>query len=125
MPNPQRTFVVSATGRAAASELAFYMSAHPQVYVWNGSGRIRSQYDVWGGPHDKRGWDAVILTRPSDTPPAELLQAFAAIESAGDVHVPIGGERSLDYRLWRATNLRKWPSSVPNTASAQQNRRYR
>ena len=55
LPSAEGAFLVATTGRTAASELAFYLPAQPRAYVWNATGQILSQYDVWGGPHDRIG----------------------------------------------------------------------
>ncbi len=48
LPQSQQAFLITTAGRAAASELAFYLPAQPRAYVWNETGRILSQYDVLG-----------------------------------------------------------------------------
>jgi undecaprenyl-diphosphatase len=111
LPTPEKTFVVTDTGRATASELAFYMPRQPRVYLWNGSDVVVSQYDIWGGPSDKRGWDALIVTHPSSTPPSPLCGAFASVRPVGRVHVPIGAGRSHTFQLWRGTGFGEWPDA--------------
>jgi len=119
MPRSERTFVVVAAGRAATSELAFYMPQQPRAYHWNGTGNINSQYDVWGGPEGKEGWDAMIVTRNDGEPPEALRAAFRNVEPEATVCVPIGPDRRHTYRLWRGVGFRQWPhpqEEAPATA---------
>jgi len=40
-----------------------------------------NQYDLWPGPQDKKGWDAIfVLKRFKDRLPPELEKMFAAVE---------------------------------------------
>jgi hypothetical protein len=109
LPRPDQTLVIVTTDRDTVSELAFYMPTQPRVYFWHSAGNIGSQYDVWGGPHDKQGWDAMLVTGREASPPPALAAAFAHVELVGSVHVPIGAGRSHAYRLWRGVALRAWP----------------
>jgi 4-amino-4-deoxy-L-arabinose transferase-like glycosyltransferase len=109
LSSPGRTFLVVAAGRALASELAFYMPDQPRVYLWTPGDKIISQYDLWGGPKDKAGFDAIIVTPRDAAAPAELSAAFDRIEDCGLVEVPIGAGRSHGYRLWRGIRFSNWP----------------
>jgi len=109
MPNPDETFVLVTTGRTAASELAFYMPQQPRVYIWNSTGDIYSQYDVWGGPVGKQGWDAMIVTRADAQLLPDVHDAFEIVEPPVDVCVPVGAGRTHAYRLWRGVGFRGWP----------------
>jgi undecaprenyl-diphosphatase len=111
LPQTHGAFLVATTGRAAASELAFYLPAQPRVFVWNATGQVLSQYDVWGGPQGMSGAAGLIVTAAGDRPPAALAAAFEAIEPSGEVNVPIGNGRSHQYQLWRGIGFVSWPSS--------------
>jgi hypothetical protein len=93
-------------GRAMASELAFYMPQQPRVHLWNRSGKVRSQYDVWGGPTAPPGSDALIVTHPDAPVPDAMRSAFARVEPLDEVTVEIGNGRRHAIRLWRGVNLR-------------------
>lgn len=108
-PRPQRTFVVVTAGRAAASELAFYLPHQPQVYLWNSGTQIVSQYDLWGGPAEQVDWDALIVTPEGGAAPADLQAQFARLEDCGEVTVPIGAGRRHAYRVWRGERFRAEP----------------
>jgi undecaprenyl-diphosphatase len=110
LPERERTIVVVTTERQTTSELAFYLPTQPRVYLWNASGQIASQYDVWDGPREREGWNALLVTSADSPLPAELQAAFNRVESLGDLRVPIGAKRSLSYRLWHGVGWREWPT---------------
>jgi hypothetical protein len=109
MPRPDQTFVLVTTGRAEASELAFYLPTQPRVYLWNGTGAVVSQYDLWGGPQDRQGWDALLVTPSGARPPEPVAAAFEKVESVGEITVPIGHGRARQVQLWRGAGFREWP----------------
>lgn len=115
--DPARSILIVTADRAAASELAFYLPSHPQTYTWNPSGHVGCQYDIWGGPKDKPGWDALIVTPIDASLPADLQAAFAAVEDQGEVKIPIGAGRLHAFRLYRGLNLRAWPDPPIHVAS--------
>jgi 4-amino-4-deoxy-L-arabinose transferase-like glycosyltransferase len=112
VPRPEQTLLISTSGRATASELAFYLPTHPQAYVYNGSGMVGSQYDVWGGPRDKQGWDAVIIAHEGEPIPADLRAAFASVEAKDVAEVTIGNRRCHRYRVWHARGFQHWPDDA-------------
>ncbi len=61
-PDPSRVFFMSDVYDITA-ELAFYVPGQPQAYCLWWDGRRMNQYDLWGGPKDKLGWDAVLVLR--------------------------------------------------------------
>jgi hypothetical protein len=111
LPRPDRALLVVTTGRAAGSELAFYMPQHPRVYVWNPSKHIGSQYDIWGGPTDKQAWDAMIVTAVDAEPPPALTAAFRSVRPMETITVPIGNGRAHRFQLWQAETLIRWPTA--------------
>ena len=119
LPSAQDAFLVATTGRAAASELAFYLPAQPRAFVWNATGQIQSQYDLWGGPRDRIGAACLIVTPPDSPPPEALATAFETVEPAGQVNIPIGNGRGHQYQLWRGLGFRGWPSDQAVTARAE------
>jgi hypothetical protein len=112
LDNPDRALIITAEGRVTASELAFYMSRQPKVYAYNDSGLVLSQYDLWGAPDDSTGRDALVITRPNRRPPSRLANAFEDVESRGEVTVPLGADRRLEFHLWHATRLKAWPGCM-------------
>jgi hypothetical protein len=110
LPDPDQALLISATGRAAASELAFYMRSHPRTYVYNPTGIAASQYDIWGGPADSLGRDAIVLTQEEEVPET-LAAAFERIDPMGQVVVPLGAGRQLAFHVWHAVRLKSWPTT--------------
>jgi len=66
--NPQHVFFMSSVYDITA-ELAFYVPGQPQAYCLWGPDRRMNQYDLWGGPADRLGWDSVLVLR-GDSPGA-------------------------------------------------------
>jgi len=108
-PRPEQTFVLSPL-RKYSAEVAFYMPGHPTTYKWPGNPpRINSQYELWPGPVDKLGWDALILHNADANLPADLAAAFENVVELGERSIPIGAAGERKYRMWRGENLLFWP----------------
>lgn len=105
LPRPERTFLV-VDRRQQASALGFYMASRPQVYLWNSvPGRVRNQYDIWGGPSDKQGWDGLILRRQDKPVPDALAERFASIECLGPLEVRKGSGNTRSFTLYLGRGL--------------------
>ena len=74
MPNPDKVFFFSDAYDVTAA-LAFYVPGRPVVYCAD-FGRRLSQYDLWPGPEDKEGWDAIYVRRVPFSKPDSLLPAM-------------------------------------------------
>lgn len=61
-PDPKRVFFMSDVYDITAS-LAFYLPGQPRTYCLWWDGRRMNQYDLWGGPEGKLGWDAVLVLK--------------------------------------------------------------
>jgi 4-amino-4-deoxy-L-arabinose transferase-like glycosyltransferase len=60
-PNQEKVFVFSSNYDLTAA-LAFYAPGQPRTYcAW--IDRRMSQYDLWPGPTDKEGWDAIYVQK--------------------------------------------------------------
>jgi undecaprenyl-diphosphatase len=112
LPQADRALIITDAGRAAASELAFYMRQQPRVYTYNGTQHIHSQYDLWGGPPDAAGRNALVITRGEGPPPKPLARAFEKLDSHREITVPLGAERKLQFRVWHAAGMKAWPDQV-------------
>lgn len=108
-PRPEQTFVLSPQRKYPAA-VAFYTPGHPQTYKWPGNPpQVSSQYELWPGPVDKLGWDALIVYN-SDLPlPPELVAIFETVVDLGEQVIPIGAAGERKYHLWRGENLLSWP----------------
>lgn len=78
MPDPGRVFIFSDQYDVTA-QLAFYVPGRPVAYCAD-FGRRLNQYDLWPGPGDKKGWDAVFVRRkPFTAPPGPLESMFVRL----------------------------------------------
>lgn len=110
-PRPEQTFILSPL-RKYPAEIAFYAPGNPRTYKWPGNPPlVSSQYELWPGPTDKLGWDALILSNAGTPLPADLVAAFEKIVSLGEKRIPIGAAGERKYNLWRGENLLTWPES--------------
>jgi len=108
-PNPERTFIV-ARRRQSASELAFYMAGKPRVYRWNGFDRkIKSQYELWPSPIDKKGWDALVVVEEGKALDG-LEQCFGNFFPLGKIRVRLGKERVRLFNIYEGRGLQRWAS---------------
>lgn len=109
LPRPDQTFIVVLGHRYHASQMAFHLPGNPRVFRWERTGEIRSQYEIWPGPEDRVGWDAVVLyPSASHAPPSALRRAFAGFDKLGEAGVRTeGNERH--FQVWFGEDLQNWP----------------
>jgi 4-amino-4-deoxy-L-arabinose transferase-like glycosyltransferase len=105
----QELLVVAATSRGPVSELAYYLPGKPRVYRWNSGEVIDSQHDVWGGPKNCAGRDALIITDQGAPLPERLANAFLTLEELDPIVVSLGRDKTRHFRVWRGGSLRAWP----------------
>lgn len=111
LPAPERTFILVAGYRYDAAQLAYYMPQQPRVYRWNKSGAVDSQYEVWPGPEERLGEDALIFQPAKEAASdlkAPLRACFESAKHLGRIEVPLGGERSRFFDVFLARNLLTW-----------------
>lgn len=102
------------THRQPVSAVAFYHPDRPRVFRWNRAGVIDSQHELWAGPVDRLGQDALVFLDPQvQEAPPELLAAFARVERGGEVTVPLSWRREHRYSWWRARGFRDWAPLAP------------
>lgn len=101
-------FVLTLGHRFLTSQLAFYLPDHPRVYRYEPTGRVVSQYEVWGWPETPGGGTAFIVSEKDEADvPAELKSAFQDFHRIGSVVNPM--RKGGHYYLFRGENLRKFP----------------
>lgn len=119
VPRKNNTFVLALGHRYTAAQFAFYMPQHPRTYRWEPSGVPMSQYEVWPGPEERIGDDALIIYPGTATPApliAPIAERFEKIEPLGRIEVPLGAvNRSFDVFLGR--NLLNWKPVVSSSRS--------
>jgi 4-amino-4-deoxy-L-arabinose transferase-like glycosyltransferase len=104
VPRPDKTLVIAAERRQLPSSLAFYMDGQPMVYRWTSGERISSQYELWPGPVDKMGWDALIAMREDRNLSDEMRDNFEKVVFLEN----IGRASGRDYKMYLGLNLLKW-----------------
>lgn len=121
LPDANDLLIVAATARGPVSELAYYLPGKPRVYRWNSGQVVDSQHDVWGGPKDGQGRDALIVTDGKSPVPARLAAAFDTLDELAPVTIPIGSYRTLQFRVWLGRSLSQWPARVAAASAAPTN----
>jgi len=117
LPKPDETFVMVTEGRALASELAFYLPNQPRVYLWTPGTEAQSQYDIWGGPRNNAGWDALIVTKVGYRVPTGISRLFERVSALGQVEVSIGAGRQHAYHVWHGVKFTSRPMRVRGTSN--------
>ncbi len=98
-------FIMAVT-RQTASELAFYVKGQPRVYLWNDRpGRVTSQYDLWSGPIDKIGDDALLVLEKEKTLNPRLRGMFKRVDVLRELKIPMGEAASRDYTVYLGHKL--------------------
>lgn len=108
-PQKGRTFLVT-TERQLASELAFYVPGQPRIFKWKEPQNvISSQYDIWPGPSDKTGWDALIVLPVDQELSPGLAACFQFSKYLGGLKLSRGQGGQREYKLYVGHSLRNWP----------------
>ncbi len=110
VPQPEKTFVMALGHRYHAAQMAFYMPSHPRLYRYEASETVQSQYEIWSGPEERIGYDALIL----DPSPgkgllqnAPFMECFEKLEHRGDISIPLGQEKR-EFSVYLGRNLKSW-----------------
>ncbi len=107
-PSPGKAFVV-ARRRQTASELAFYMPGQPEVYRWNGRKRhITSQYELWPGPLDRKGQDALMVFEDASELPEDLVSCFEQVKYMKKIVISLGHGRERIFYAYQGMHMRHW-----------------
>lgn len=114
-PRKDKTFVMTLGHRYNAAQMAFHIPSHPRMYRWENSGTVQSQYEIWPGPEERFGDDAIIFDpNPGDS----LLRipvftgGFEKMERIGDIQVPLGQEKRV-FSVYLGHNLKSWKAIRP------------
>jgi undecaprenyl-diphosphatase len=108
MTSRSRAPFVASDRYQIASELAFYVPAHPTVYNAN-FGRRMNQYDLWGGWQELIGRDGVFVMYGAVDPPEDLRAAFRTVERVRTLVVP-SAERPLHtFSIFYGEEFRGFP----------------
>jgi 4-amino-4-deoxy-L-arabinose transferase-like glycosyltransferase len=110
MPQTVNCFVLALGHRNLASEMAFYLPDHPKVFRYETEGAVVSQYEVWPGPQEFLGGNALIISDNDHPVPAEIKSAFQSFRFVAEVANP--KQASSPFYLSVGENLQHWPSPV-------------
>ncbi len=116
VPRPDETFVLALGHRYSAARLAFYMPSQPRTYRYEASGFPQSQYEVWPGPEERIGQDALILMPAGEEDAevgAEIVKHFGKVERLGRVEVVLGPQSKWIYQVFLGTELKSWTPVRP------------
>ncbi|MGQ9744659.1 MAG: ArnT family glycosyltransferase [Dissulfurimicrobium sp.] len=103
------------TKRQITSELAFYVPGQPKTYRWAGEhGEIKSQYEIWQGPCDKIGHDAIIITYEDEKLPEDIKGYFKEIDMVKQIKTGRKG-----FNLYLGRDLMNWPGCSAQEAQGQ------
>jgi 4-amino-4-deoxy-L-arabinose transferase-like glycosyltransferase len=101
-------FIVVMGHRHWVSQLAFYLPDHPRIYRFDPTGLVNSQYEVWPGPVDAIGKNALIVTEWSpESIPQPLINRFESFQQIGTLANP--ANKNAHYNLFLGKNLKFWP----------------
>ena len=108
MSRSRPTFVFSDRYQVA-SEVMFYVPAHPKTYNIQ-LGRRMNQFDVWGGTDEVRGWDAIFVADRPD-PPDAVLRSFDMVRLERPTSLlQVGQSHSLGpWSIFRCYGFRGFP----------------
>ncbi len=110
VPQRDKTFVMALGHRYHAAQMAFYMPSHPRLYRWEPSGTVQSQYEIWPGPEERIGFDALIIDPSTEGTLQQntvFTEAFEKLEPLGDIRVPLGQE-AREFKVYLGRNLKSW-----------------
>jgi len=104
-------FLLVSGHRYNTSLLAFYLPDQPTVYRWpNESGKIESQYEIWGYPDSLQGRNAIIVVPEEDKRRSSAWkQSFDQISEGTAIEVPAGQLKTRQYTLYTAKGYRLVP----------------
>lgn len=111
VPRPNNTFVLTLGHRYDAAQMAFNMPQHPRVYRWESSGHVMSQYEVWPGPEERIGDDALILVPTGDSMiplPGFIATCFESVDTLGRVEVKLSESSKHLFNVFLGHKLLYW-----------------
>lgn len=111
LPGGSEMPLISQSHRFLASELAFFLSDHPRVFIFSSDPKsIKSQYDLWEMPTAHLGRDALIVVQgdPQSMKPG-LRNRFESVTLHGILRYPQQGKALQAVTLAIGRNLQDWP----------------
>ncbi|WP_147819550.1 ArnT family glycosyltransferase [Salidesulfovibrio onnuriiensis] len=98
--NPDKVFIFSEL-YDMTSALAFYVPGQPRTYCAWVQNRRMNQYDIWNGPQDKIGWDAIFVRKKLEkgTYP-DIEKMFESISDPIPVHTTYNGMPARTFTIF-------------------------
>ena len=110
MENEAASTFLIASNRENVSAMAFYVKGNPRVYKWtNATHFIDSQYDLWKGPHDRIGDNAILVQDKNEKPHPELVAAFKKMTFVKTIRVKAGLSGFREFDIYKGEKLINWP----------------
>lgn len=98
--DPARVFYFSDLYDLTAA-LAFYVPGQPRTFCVWAEDRRMNQYDLWPGPEDRLGWDAVFVRkRFADGVPEEVKKMFRRIDPAIKFQTTFNGNPARKFTIF-------------------------
>lgn len=110
LPTLEHSFVVTLGHRNMASQLAFYLPDHPQVFRYETKGEVTTQYELWPGPVQFMGASALIVSEAPGHMPDKLVQAFQKFRFLAEIPSTDPKHPDRPYFVYLGENLQHWPT---------------
>ncbi len=110
-----KTPIIGQSGRSVVSELAFYLDHQPKIVLWNETGEIDSQYDLWRENELPKTSQAIVITEKSRPVSANLVAQFGSVRSISEIVIPLGKDKARTYSLWLLDSPARMQTAVSPT----------
>jgi len=98
--NPDKVFIFSEL-YDMTSALAFYVPGQPRTYCAWVHDRRMNQYDIWDGPTDKVGWNAIMVRKYlEDDTYEDVKRMFERISPPIRVKTTYNGQHARDFTIF-------------------------
>jgi 4-amino-4-deoxy-L-arabinose transferase-like glycosyltransferase len=94
--------------RFTASQMSFHLKGKPRTWLWNDSGEVKSQYDLWPGMPLGQEFLLVVERQDEEGVTESLLATVDGLEKLESL--PFHPSRpETTFHLYRASGLKSWP----------------
>ncbi|GAB7021628.1 ArnT family glycosyltransferase [Salidesulfovibrio brasiliensis] len=109
--DPDKVFIFSDLYDMTAAT-AFYSPGQPRTYCAWIHDRRMNQYDLWPGPQDKVGWDAIMVRKHEyGNPHKEVVKMFESVSDPIVFTATYNGQPTRTFTLYICRNYNGyWPS---------------